>query len=57
MSSTRAITLIFGLLAAAALLVPAPPATAHESAPPATLATPASSATVAVGATSAAGAG
>ena len=33
MSSIRAIALIFGLLAAAALLVPAAPATAHESAP------------------------
>lgn len=33
MSSIRAIALIFGLLAAAALLVPAAPAVAHESAP------------------------
>ena len=32
MSSIRAIVLIFGLLAAAALLVPSAPATAHESA-------------------------
>lgn len=35
MSSIRAIALIFGLLAAAALLIPAAPASAHEARPPA----------------------
>ena len=46
MSTIRAIALIFGLLATTALLVPAAPATAHESA---LLATPAPAASAATG--------